>query len=319
MAELGKRLESYTEDPYFILNPAREDMRQADRSASLNDITTYIYQSLIDFQSKWESTDRGANTISFPNARYLAVGDKIWNATTGKMYLIAEIVGDRTNVVRLNPQGANPPVSGDRLVLEEKNTVNFVSAYSKYYQDRPIVEWRDTIVFRVKRREPGTIGKHPFDPPTEIKPRIREYRVDPDHPDCHVVVMGQWFDNLLQFDVWSKLNNSADTLIEWFEDFMYKYTWVWKKNGVNELLYYMRTMDEEVSKWRNDLAVRSVLYYFRTEKIVTIKEYDLKQIDLYLELENAFPSGFVGVSWGNKALASGYMQVLDKGFRTYVS
>lgn len=319
MAEPGKKLESYTEEPYFIFNPEREDMRQADRSANLNDITTYIYQSLIDFQGKWESTDRGAYTIKMPNARYLAVGDKIWNSTIGKMYLIAEIVGDRTNVIRLNVQGSTPPSSGDRLFLEDKNTVNFVSAYSKYYQDRPVVDWRDTIVFRIKRREPGTIGKHPFDPPTEIKPRIREYKADPDHPDCHVVVLGQWFDNLIQFDVWSKLNNSADTLIEWFEDFMYKYTWVWKKNGVNEILYYMRTIDEEASKWRNDLAVRSVLYYFRTEKIVTIKEYDLKQVDLYLELENAVPSGFVGVSWGNVTPASGYMQVLDKGFRTYIS
>lgn len=318
MAEQGKRLESYTEDPYFILNPAREDMRQSDRSASLNDITTYIYQSLLDYQGKWESTDRGSRVISMPNARYLAVGDKIYNSTIKKMYIIAEVVGDRTNVISLNTQGALPPVSGDRLSLEDKNTVNFVSAYSKYYQDRPVADWRDTIVFRVKRREPGTIGKHPFDPPTEIKPRIREYRVDNEFPDCHIVVMGQWFDNLVQFDVWSKLNNTADSLIEWFEDFMYKYTWVWKKNGVNEILYYMRTIDEEVSKWRNDLAVRSVLYYFRTEKIVIIKEHDLKQIDLYLETENAFPSGFVGVSWGNKVPASGYREVLDNGFRAYV-
>jgi hypothetical protein len=80
----------------------------------------------------------------------------------------------------------------------------------------------------------------------------------------------------------------------------------------------MRTIDEEVVKFRNDLAVRSVLYYFKTEKIVTIREYDFKQIDLYLELENAYPSGFYGVEWGNVTPPSGYREVLDKGFRTYV-
>jgi len=317
MADPWKKLESYNEVPYFLENPVRSDMRQSDRNASLNDITTYIYQSLLDFQGKWYATDRGSWTIQMPNARYLSVGDKIRNTSTGQTYLIAEVVDEDQKVIRLNATSAIAPVSGNVLRLEEKNTVNFSSSYSRYYQDKPVEEWRDTIVYRVKRKEPGTIGKHPFDPPTEIKPRIREYRIDPDHTDCHVMILGQWFDNLIQFDCWSKFNNRVDDLVEWFEDFMYKYTWVWKKNGVNEILYWMRTIDEEVSKFRNDLAVRSVLYYFKTEKIVTIREYDFKQIDLYLELENVLPSGFSGVSWGNQAPASGQLEVLDKGFRAY--
>jgi hypothetical protein len=328
MADIGKRLESFDKDPYFLQNPTRYDMRQSDRNASLNQITTYIYQSMLDFQGKWYPTDRGIWTIDMPNARYLAVGDKITNITSGQVYLIAEVLSPQDiipnpkgNLIRLNSGivGGIPPAEGDILALEQKNTVNFESSYSRYYQQRPVDEWRDTVVYRVKRREPGTIGKHAFDPPTEIKPRIREDRVDPDHPDCHILVMGQWFDNLIQFDCWSKFNNRADDLVEWFEDFMYKYTWVWKKNGVNEILYWMRTTDEESSKWRNDLAVRNVIYYFRTEKIVTIKEYDFKQIDLYLELDNALPSGFYGVSWGNVMPASGRMEVLDKGFRAYIT
>jgi len=319
MADPGKKLESYSQEPYFLLNPSRGDMRQSDRNASLNDITSYIYQSLIDYQGKWESTDRGQWVIKMPNARYLAVGDKIRNKTTEQTYVIAEVADWRTKVIRLNATSVTAPRLSDVLELEDRNLVNFVSAYSRYYQEKPEADWRDTIIFRVKRREPGTIGKHPFDPPSEIKPRVREYRVDPDHPDCHIAVMGQWFDNLFQFDCWSKFNRNVDELIEWFEDFMYKYTWVWKKNGVNEILYWMRTIDEEVSKWRNDLAVRTVLYYFKTEKIVTIKEYDLKQIDLYLELENVLPSGFYGVYWGNELPASGHMEVLDKGFRAYIT
>ena len=320
MAELGKKIESYTDDPYYVINPKPDFMRQSDRNATVNQITTYIQQSLLDFQGKWNSTERGNNVLEFPNARYLAIGDKITNLNTGKGYVIAEVISEATKggVVRLNLLGAPAPTEGDVLALEEKNTVDFQSSYSRYYQDKPLTDWRDTVVYRIKRREPGTISKHPFDPPTEIKPRIREYRVDPDHPGCHVMVMGQWFDNLIQFDCWSKYNNRADELIEWFEDFMYKYTWVWKKNGVNEMLYWMRNVDTESSKWRNDLAVRTVLYYFRTEKIVTIKEYDFKQIDLYLEMENALPSGFYGVSFGNVQPASGYLEVLDQGFRTYV-
>ncbi|MCX6008839.1 MAG: hypothetical protein NTW48_02150 [Chloroflexi bacterium] len=319
MAVLGKKLESFSDDPYNILNPSRDDMRKSDRNASLNQITTYIYQSLLDFQGKWNATDRGALVIQLPNARYLAIGDNIKNISTGANYVIDEVISEasRGGVVRFRSTGVAAPKMGDFLSLEEKNTVNFQSSYSRYYQDSPVEQWRDTIVYRVKRREPGTIGKHPFDPPTEIKPRIREQRVDPDHPGCHIVVMGQWFDNLIQFDVWSKFNNRADDLIEWFEDFMYKYIWVWKKNGVNEILYWMRNSDSEVSKWRNDLAVRTVLYYFKTEKIVTVQEYDLRQIDLYLENENTLPSGFYGVGYGNVLPASGYLETLDKGFRAF--
>ena len=318
MAQPWKKLETYTQNPYDILNPTRADMRQSDRAINLNDITTYIYQSLIDFQGKWELDESGSWKIKMPNARYLLVGDKIYNRTTGQVYTIAEVPDEKNKVIRLSATSVSMPSEGDVLELEEKNTVNFTSAYSRYYQDKPVADWRDTIVYRVKRREPGTTGKHPFDPPTEIKPRVRQYVSDPDHADCHVMVLGQWFDNLIQFDCWSKYNNRADEMIEWFEDFMYKYTWVWKKNGVNEILYWMRNIDEEVTKFRNDLSVRTVLYYFKTEKIVTIREYDFTQIDMYLELENASPSGFYGVRWGNVVPASGRVEVLDRGLRTYV-
>ena len=89
MAELGKKLESYTSAPYFLENPARSDMRQADRNASILDITIYIYQSLIDFQGKWELSDRTEWIITMPNARYLSVGDAVKNNSTGEFYTIA--------------------------------------------------------------------------------------------------------------------------------------------------------------------------------------------------------------------------------------
>ena len=319
MAKPGQPIESYDQDPYFLFNPPAGNMRQSDRNASLNQITTYIFQSLIDFQGKWYPNSRGSTVIDMPNARYLAPGDKITNVTTSKTYLITEVIGDAkySKTIRLDTQGSSVPVMGDVLVLEDKNMVNFVSAYSRAYQDRPVAEWRDTVVWRVVRREPGTVGKRAFEPPSEIKPRVRDYFVDKDHLDSHVAVMGQFFDNLLQFDCWSRYNNSADDLIEWYEDFMYKYTWVWKKNGVNEILYFLRKEDQEVSKWRNDLAVRSVVYYFRTEKIVTLREYDFKQIDLILRLDNTLPSGFYNVFFGSKTPASGSIEIVDLSFHNY--
>jgi len=315
MSDIGSKLESYDSSVFFLTNPTRDDMRQSDRSASLSDITTYMYQSLVDFQGKWIASDRSVWVISMPNARYSSVGDTIKNTTTGRIYRIAEIVNNDSNAIRLS--GVTAPATGDILELTDNNMVNFVSGYSKEYKDKPTTEWVDTITYGVKRREAGTISKHPFDPPTEIKPRVRQYIVDPDYPDHHIKILGQWFDNLIQFDCWTKTNNRADSLIEWLEDFMYKYTWVWKKNGVNEVLYWMRTQDEEVSKWRNDLSLRTVLYYFRTEKIITIREHDFKQLDLYLQVSNALPSGFTGTGYTSIA-PSGYNEVLDKSFNVLV-
>ena len=129
--------------------------------------------------------------------------------------------------------------------------------------------------------------------------------MDPDYPDHHVKITGQWFDNLIQFDCWSVTNNGADTLIVWFEDFLFRYTWVWKKNGVQEILYMNRGIDEELIKWRDDIVNRTLIYYFRTEKIVTIRTHDFTQIDLYagLATTTVVPSGVVD--------PSGYTEIFD--------
>ena len=319
MANYNQPLESFTDTPILTPNTPKDFMRRGDRNATLNNITTYIEQSLLDYQGKWYTSPRGSSYIRLPYARYLAVGDKISNNTKSSVYLIAEVVVPKNQIVeegglvRLNLQGALPPTDGDILALEEKNTINFQSSYSRLIQNTPVALWRDTVVYRVKRREPGTTGHRAFEPPSELKPRVREIKPDPDHPGSHIKILGQWFDNIIRFDCWSVLNNRADDLIEWFEDFMFKYTWVWKKNGVNEILYWMRAEDEESSQWRNDLAVRCVNYYFRTEKIVEIIEHDFRQISIYLESGLPYASGVYSPYSISEVLPSGYLEIQDQG------
>lgn len=300
MAVPSKRLESFDEKPQFW--SSTEDNQQADRSASLDDVTTYIYQSLVDYQSKWNTTRISAWTVTFPYARDLRVGNKIRNSTTGEYYTIDSIIDAAQHTVRLS--GTVAPSSSNRLELAEENMINFVSAYPQIYAEPQT--WKDTITYRVLRREPGTLQSHPFDGRKEIKPRVRQTIVDPDYPDHHIQIMGQWFDNLIQFDCWSVTNNGADSLISWFEDFLFRYTWVWKKNGVQEILYMDRGIDTEVTKWRDDIVNRTLVYYFRTEKIVPIRTHDFTQIDLYVGLASEIappPSGYLN--------PSGYIEIID--------
>jgi hypothetical protein len=304
MAEKYKKLESYDDVQASVWYTSDEN-RQADRTATLNDITTYIYQSLIDYQSKWETTRISSWVLKFPNARYFSVGDKVKNLNTREVYTIESIVDKRSHTVRLS--GTTAPVSTHVLELEEENMIDFVSSFPQK-QIEP-EDWRDSITYKVTRREPGTIEAHPFDGRKEIKPRVRQIIKDPDYPDHHVQILGQWFDNIIQFDCWSVTNDGADSLIDWFEDFMFRYTWVWKKNGVQEILYMSRTIDEEVTKWRDDIVNRTLYYYFRTEKLIPIRETDFTQLDLRLELGSSFyevpvPSGIP---------ASGITEISDGG------
>jgi len=307
MAELNKRLESFDENP--INYSTEQDNSQADRSASLDDVTSYIYESLIDYQGKWEKSDAHQWAYIFPYARYLRVNDTVKNVTLipNVVYTIAEIIDEDTNTVRLS--GSTKPTTGDRLELESSNMVNFISAYPLEHADPRT--WKDTITYKVSRREPGSLQAHPFDVRKEIKPRVREYIEDPSFPGYHIKILGQWFDNLLQFEFWTTTANGADSLISWFEDFLYKYTWVWKKNGVQEILYNRRGIDEESIKWRNDLNYRSLWYFFRTEKLVTVREKDFEQLDLYINMSNVValePSGVV--------YASGITVINDGGLET---
>ena len=81
------------------------------------------------------------------------------------------------------------------------------------------------------------------------------------------MVYGQWFESVVQFDVWAQTNERANVLLNWFEDFMDRYRWVLKWNGIQETFYWQRNEDALVSRWRNDIVHRTVEYYFRTDRI----------------------------------------------------
>ena len=148
MADLGKRLESYDELP--IDYSSISDNRQADRSADIEDVTNYIWLSLIDYQGKWGKSSAHDWAYKFPNARYLSVGDIISNVsvTPRRFFTIAEVIDKDSNTVRLAPMsGSTKPLAGDRLELAQANMVTFISAYPLQRADP--TTWRDSITYKV--------------------------------------------------------------------------------------------------------------------------------------------------------------------------
>jgi len=80
-------------------------------------------------------------------------------------------------------------------------------------------------------------------------------------------IEGQWFDNLIQFDIWSKDNKKAEQLCEYFENFMHDFHGMFIELGVNKMHFQSRIRDEFLLKWRNGLCNRSILFFVRTETV----------------------------------------------------
>lgn len=146
------------------------------------------------------------------------------------------------------------------------------------------------ITYQTVQAEPGSLNGQPFGKPKEIKPRIREqlfldplFRKDIDSQAENLKYYrstGQWFDNLVQFDLWSKTNYEAENSMDWFEDVLFKYQGMFKELGISEMKYYKRVRDDTLIKWKNKFSVRSLIYYFRTEKVHITEIRPIKRISI---------------------------------------
>lgn len=163
---------------------------------------------------------------------------------------------------------------------------------------------RKTITWSLIRREPGTIDAHPFGARKEIKARVREELIavpdfDKNIDDPNTIFRlytsrGQWFDNLMQFDIWSKSAWEAEQLVEFFEDFMFDYQGMFLENGINKMYYFSRVRDETILKWRNGLQNRSLIYYIRSERVSIREVFPIKRIDIKAQFRTLLPSEVTG-------------------------
>lgn len=149
--------------------------------------------------------------------------------------------------------------------------------------DNPTALFKDTITYMVTKEEPGTLGgdKQPFGSGRrELTPKIRE---TVDNGDKTVVKYGQFSDALVQFDIWSLTALEAENLSLWFKRLMTTYRDFIKHRGLSEIHWWWRGRDEIAAKVNNRLHVRTLVYYIRTEEIVTTEEFNLKKLQVTLD------------------------------------
>jgi len=154
------------------------------------------------------------------------------------------------------------------------------------------------ISWGVVRKEAGTLDGKPFSGTQEIKPRPRELIAIFDENASKyfndregvievngrvaklVQVHGQFFDNLVQYNIWSRSNREAEDMVEWFEELMLTYTGLFREAGIVQMWFDRRVRDVTLVQNIKGYQVRSVLYYIRTERISLNTGSPIKRIDL---------------------------------------
>jgi hypothetical protein len=286
---------------------------RADRSANIWQLlkmmqeSLVMYQSTFEIQKAWEPWQ-----LFFPYARYLDANDIVINRTTNSLYTVEEVLDLVYNIKensisfqdkesydlkayeewsyagqKVTLAGAVPPAETDRLEIREKtvningnrlvsNLIGLTAAYPNQQQDAD--PWVDLVTYHIRSRQPAGRGGGKFQGNRELRPLPRARYIDNQEPTKVYEVYGQLFESLIQFDVWAKTATEADQLTAYFEEFVRKYTWVWKLNGVSHMSYEKQFRDEEITKWRNDITNRTIQYYVRTEYLETKQQQRLTDI-----------------------------------------
>ena len=284
-----------------FLRPPRS---MADRSANVQDIYDMIGKLLPKYQMYFTVSKKNPFLIVFP---FMIVepkfGDKIRNINTSEIYAVKYVPktpDNRFYGAVLLETGITGPKGSDKLEFVNPDGIGSETAklvkFLHAYPDTSGIDMSDSsgdvgvsqaepftpvISVELMRQEPGTVGKRPFDTMKEMKPRIREIYKHPDDPTNYSIqVRGQWYDNILRFTCYSATHFDAEKLIGWFNDFLYKYAWVLKKNGVQELLYWQRRSDQKVKMWRDDIVGYTVEWYFRTEEHTVEVTHNVTSINL---------------------------------------
>lgn len=164
----------------------------------------------------------------------------------------------------------------------------------------------NVITWGIVRKEPGTVSGPMFRGTQEVTPRKREFigvfgqdtkkyiltsgetsMSSYDGLYTWIDVEGQVFDNLVQYNIWSKSNYEVERLTEWFEaDYMENYKGMFREAGILNILFNRRVRDDTLGQMKNGYHLRSVLYYIRTERIKLKTIVPIKKINASFNMDD---------------------------------
>jgi len=142
----------------------------------------------------------------------------------------------------------------------------------------------EALTIKLVRREPGMFGQGTaFENKTrQLKPLLREELDDPENPGYKRAVLGQYYDNLLRLTCWARTNKAANERSLWLETVMEEYSWFFAYSGVNRVLYFGRAPEQTITVDESKIYGRSLEYFVRTEKLISVSEKELECVAVRL-------------------------------------
>lgn len=141
-------------------------------------------------------------------------------------------------------------------------------------KDPEVVVDRPHITYRVISRKPKS--------DREYKPIVREEVVECDEngEQRPGAIYGQFFDCILQFNVFAGESRTANIIMEKFEELMLSHAGYFKQKGVSDFYFREQLTDSEYNNFRETLSVRNIRYYVQIEKISVIFNRKVNYIDM---------------------------------------
>jgi len=142
----------------------------------------------------------------------------------------------------------------------------------------------ETITLSLVSREPGAFQSGPPGQASvrNLRPRCRESKLDPENPGYRMAVTGYWYDNVVRFTCWATTNKAVNARAEWFENLMEEYSWFFKMQGVDRVLFHGRDTDLVANIMNNKWYGRPMNYFVRTEKLRVFSEKTIEEIIIKL-------------------------------------
>jgi hypothetical protein len=170
--------------------------------------------------------------------------------------------------------------------IDKKNKVILIDEHSQnnVFQN-PVTGKEDilgVITYSLRKRTHGTTAatNQPNDPSRrEVRPRLRAATYDDvENPTQVIFHMGQWYDNIICFDINARTNAEANEVAMWFENIMDKNKPFFAYKGIMKYYFLERENDAAVKQGDGVVHCRPMVYWVRTEKCYTITEQAINNI-----------------------------------------
>jgi len=173
----------------------------------------------------------------------------------------------------------------DTIQNNEKITTNKRVKFTSDFPD--MLQEVEEIVFRIARREPGAFSQGaPFEGKVKnLRPTYRSEEDDEENPGYKRVILGYWYDNIIQFICCAKSSWQAESRAVWLESILGQYDWWLGMQGVTRFMFFGRDRDIKIENNNNKIYGKVVNFFVRTEELTKVSVKTLEELIVQLNVK----------------------------------